>query len=159
MLWVLIFSYWNVNDTAWCQAPDSLQVLIFSYWNVNIRSPRDMLCANSVLIFSYWNVNVEQFTVYVGIFLSINLFILECKSLVRTGTISATNVLIFSYWNVNRRLPAGNVGGRLVLIFSYWNVNLRWSGSSKRREWCINLFILECKSCITTCARCTSSWY
>ena len=39
MLWVLIFSYWNVNEISVLIFAIFVVVLIFSYWNVNCDAP------------------------------------------------------------------------------------------------------------------------
>ena len=76
---VLIFSYWNVNNSRTTALISSHIVLIFSYWNVNLWRGGTCLKLDRVLIFSYWNVNRKHRVIVQHNALRINLFILECK--------------------------------------------------------------------------------
>ena len=58
-VWVLIETYWNVNNDYGYETREERPVLIETYWNVNNDYRYETREERPVLIETYWNVNFE----------------------------------------------------------------------------------------------------
>ena len=58
-IFVLIDTWWNVNENANLAFMEIFAVLIDTWWNVNRSSKRSISAEISVLIDTWWNVNQE----------------------------------------------------------------------------------------------------
>ena len=101
LLFELIDTLWNVNDSEFKEIARKADELIDTLWNVNILADTLKKGKDVELIDTLWNVNilgvqnVEENT-------RINRYIMECKY---SGTVSILVVfmeLIDTLWNVNK---------------------------------------------------------
>ena len=58
---VLIYPYWNVNESTYQRFNNLSSVLIYPYWNVNKMLTPDLMFSLVVLIYPYWNVSLHYF--------------------------------------------------------------------------------------------------
>ena len=57
---VLIYPYWNVNNSSALLLDTTGAVLIYPYWNVNATPVATCIQHVAVLIYPYWNVNMRM---------------------------------------------------------------------------------------------------